>query len=549
MTSAMTNNKYRSVILICMALIIVTTIVFSRVGDHEFLLFDDEDYITQNPHIENGITVSNIAWAFSSVYASNWHPITWLSHMADVQLYGMNPRGHHFTNVIIHSVSTMLLFILLLLLTRSQWKSLFVAALFALHPMHVESVAWVAERKDVLSAFFWFLTLILYSQYVAKRKHIQYLLTLVSFILGLMCKPMLITLPIVMLLIDFWPLNRFNVKELESWQNSIRGYTSTIKSVIIEKIPFFACSLISAFITIYAQKSGGAINNLDEVSLGFRFENAILCYVKYIGNTFWPHHLAAIYPLPRSISILPVILSLIILLSISSVTIWARHKFPYLAVGWYWFLITLIPVIGLVQVGSQSMADRYTYIPLVGLFIMAAWGIPVLAKDINHQQAILASLAGAVIIASAVLTWQQLGYWRDDFSLFRHALQVTTGNYVAHTNLGGALERKGNLDAAISELQEALAINPNYINAHNCLGVSLAQKGSLDAAYKEFKYIIKTHPNDSQAHNNIGNVLSSKGEHDEAIKEYQEALRINPEYSDAYNNLAMELADKRKSLQ
>jgi len=526
-----------------MALVITILAVYMQVGNHEFLSFDDEIYVTNNPHVASGITGKNIIWAFKSVEASNWHPITWLSHMADVELYGMNPRGHHLTNVIIHTVSSLLLLLLLIRITGSLWQSSFVAFLFALHPLHVESVAWVAERKDVLSAFFWFLTLFLYSEYTSKLKLTLYMLSLLTFVLGLMSKPMLVTLPIVMLLMDFWPLDRYRHEEqVQGQQRSVSGFSFT--ALVKEKIPFFACSLLSAVITIYAQNKGGAIRSFDMIPFVLRVENALIAYVKYIFKTFWPQDLAVLYPFPFSIQLWEVFGSLLLLLLVSMATFRVRHRHPYLLVGWFWFLVTVVPVIGLIQVGLQSMADRYTYIPLTGLFIMAAWGVPNLTKGLQHRGGTLSLLAGGVIITSASLTWQQLGYWQNEISLFRHALQITTGNFVAHNNLGVALARKGDLDAAIKEYYEALRLEPNYSDPHNNLGVALARKGDLDGAIREYKKAIQIFPNYTQAHYNLGAALASKGTLDAAIQEFQEALRINPIYTKAHNNLGAVLASK-----
>jgi tetratricopeptide (TPR) repeat protein len=501
-----------------MALIVIVVVVYMQAGNHEFLNFDDNVYVTSNPHVASGITGENIIWAFTSFDESNWHPITWLSHMTDVQFYGMNPRGHHLTNVAIHAISTVILFLLLFRLTGSRWQSSFVAALFALHPLHVESVAWVAERKDVLCAFFWFFTLFLYSEYAAKRKPALYILALFSFVLGLMSKPMLVTLPVVMLMMDYWPLGRFRSKDREEGLCQLSGSGPPLMALVIEKIPFFACSLLSSVATIIAQHSGGAMKSLDAIPFLLRIENALIAYVKYIGKTFWPHDLAVLYPLPLSFPLWQVICSLLVLLLVSAATVWARHRHPYLVVGWFWFLVSLLPVIGLIQVGGQSMADRYSYIPLIGLFIMAAWGVPDLTRGLKHREGILSLLAGTVIITTAALTWQQLGYWRDNFSLYRHTLQVTAGNYVIHNNLGNAFANKWDLDAAIQEFYEALRINPNYSDAHYNLGMAFAIKGNLDAAIQELREALRINPGNAKALFNLGVALDQKRWQDEAKK-------------------------------
>ena len=529
------------VILVCLALVVITLAVYLQAGNHEFLSFDDTQYVTRNPHVSSGINGKNIVWAFTSVDAFNWHPVTWLSHMADAQLYGLNPRGHHVTNVIIHIVSSLLLLLFLLRCTGSLWQSSFVAFLFALHPLHVESVAWVAERKDVLSALFWFLTLFFYSEYVAQQKTGLYLLALFSFIVGLMSKPMLVTLPLVMCLMDYWPLDRYRRDEQEQRPHHRAG---KLLPILKEKIPFLACSLLSMIITLYAQNRGGAVIGLNVISFRLRTENALIAYVNYIIKTLWPSDLAVYYPFPPTISLWHVFGSLFVLLLISAASILARRRYPFFAVGWFWFLVTLVPVIGLVQVGRQSMADRYSYLPQTGLFIMAAWGVPLLINKMRYRKGILALLASTVIIASTALTWQQLGYWRDSISLYRHTLQVTSDNYLIHYNLGVDLAEKGDLDSAIQNYRAALRISPNYSEAHNNLGLALAQKGDLDVAIQEYQVTLRLSPNDVKVHYNLGNVLAQKGNLDAAIREYQIALQIDPGNADAHISLGNALAQK-----
>lgn len=532
-----------SLLLLSVALIVITLAIYWRVGGHEFINYDDNLYLTENPQVAAGLTGANIIWAFTSVHASNWHPITWLSHMADVQFYGMNPRGHHLTNVVIHALSAALLLFLLFRLTSSLWQSFTVAALFALHPLHVESVAWVAERKDVLSAFFWFLTLLCYAEYVTRRKSSLYLLALSSFVLGLMAKPMLVTLPVVMLLLDFWPLNRYSARTLEpSGQRPARGYT--FLALVKEKIPFFACSFLSAVVTIYAQHKGGTISTLEILPVNLRIGNAIISYAQYTLKTFWPHDLAILYPFPASLPLWQILCSLLVLILISVATIRAARNYPYLAVGWFWFLITLLPVIGLIQVGCQSMADRYTYIPIIGLFIMAAWGVPALLQGFQYRKFALALLTSAVIIISAALTWQQIGYWHDDITLFQHALSATSNNFIAHYNLGTDFVKERNLDDAIKEFQATLAIKPDYFKARDNLGAALASKGDLDAAITVYREGLALSPNNFVTHYNLGAALTSKGDLDAAIKEFQAALAINPNYVEAHYSLGITFAAK-----
>jgi tetratricopeptide (TPR) repeat protein len=374
------------------------------------------------------------------------------------------------------------------------------------------------------------------------RKPTLYVLSLFSFMLGLMAKPMLISLPVVMLLMDYWPLSRGYLREHNLGRLQPQKRVSLLTALLKEKIPFFACSLLSAAVTIYAHRAGEAITNFDLVPLGLRIENAVIAYVTYFTKTLWPHDLAILYPYPSSFPLWQVICSFLILVLVSASTIWAGRRHPYLAVGWFWFLVSLVPVIGLVQVGAQSMADRYTYIPLIGLFIMVAWGVPALTKNLQYRKTILALLSAAVIMVSAAITWQQLGYWRDSISIFRHALQVTSNNSLAHNNVGAVLYKKGDVDAAIKEYQAALMISPNFFESHFNLGLALFRKGNMDEAIKEYREALKINPNDVETHYNLGVALGRKGDLDEAIKEYREALKINPNFVLAQRNLGASLS-------
>jgi len=505
-TELFPGNVPRQSAGICLALVVLVFAVYLQVGNHAFLNYDDNLYVTDNPYVAGGITGKSIVWAFTSIEASNWHPLTWLSHMVDVELYDMNPRGHHLTSVAIHAFSSVLLFLLLLRITGTLWQSATVAALFAIHPMHVESVAWVAERKDVLSGFFWFLTLLAYAEYTAKRKRLWYLLTLVSFVLGLMAKPMLVTLPVVMLLMDYWPFGRFGHSG-RSNGNGVPVTRTPLTVLVKEKIPFAACALASSIITVIAQHADGAIKSLQTVPVLLRVENALIAYVSYIGSMAWPDDLAILYPFPPAFPLWQVLGALLVLLVITAATVRARHRSPYLAMGWLWYLVTLVPVIGLVQVGVQSMADRYTYIPSIGLFIMTVWGVSDLVAGLKCRRALLTLLAGAVICAKTAVTWQQVGTWRDNVSLYRQALESTTNNYVIHNNLGSAYATNWNLDAAIREFREALRINPNYGDAHYNLGNALATKGELQGAIGEFREALRINPGDTKAAYNLSVVL------------------------------------------
>lgn len=518
-------------LLIGLVLCAVTLAVYWPVGSHQFLSFDDSVYVTGNPHVANGLSGRNLVWAFMSVDAGNWHPLTWLSHMADIQLFGMHPRGHHLTNLFLHTLSTLFLLLMLVRLTGQRWQSAFVAALFALHPLHVESVAWVAERKDVLSGLFWMLTLYAYAEYARSRKPVYYRLSLCCFVLGLMAKPMLVTLPVVMLLLDFWPLARYETQK-------------SAVALIQEKIPFFVCSLLTTLITIYAQSSGGAIGTLSDFSFVNRAQNALVAYAAYIGKTLWPHSLAVYYPFPSFIPLWQVVGALLLLLALSVTALKTRKDHPYLAVGWLWFIITLLPVIGLIQVGDQAMADRYSYIPQIGLAVMAAWGFSDLIRSRPYRKPITIMLAGALVIASAAITWKQLGYWQNSISLYRHDLRVTAGNNKMYYNLGLALQAEGDLDGAIQNFQDAIRINPFLADSHNNLGAALQVKGYLASAIQEYQTALRINPDYINAHVNLGAVLQIQGDLDGAIREYQQALLIAPSDVDAQYDLGVALQAK-----
>lgn len=526
-------------LLLCLVLVLAILSVYLQVASHPFLAyFDRIDRVTENPHVAGGLTGGNILWAFTSLEACNWHPATWLSHMTVAQFCGMNPAGHHLANVAIHTLGAVLLFLMLLRLTGALWQSFFVAALFGLHPMHVESVAWVAERKDVLSALFWFLSLFFYGEYVrTKPRPALYLLSLASFMLGLMSKAMLVTLPIVLLFLDFWPLDRYRQQALAKHRLS-----AGMLPLITEKIPFFVCSFAVALVTVYAQDRGGALQNFQVRPLELRVDNALVSTVGYLWKTVWPRELAFLYPYPLSLPRGEVIGSLLVLVLVSAGVIRAGRRHPFLALGWCWFLATLVPVIGLLQVGEQSMADRYAYLPGIGLFIMASWGVPELLQGVPHRGALLAVGAGVVIIAATAGTWEQVGYWRDDISLYRHTLEVTRGNYSIMNKLGLALAEKGDSDGAIRQYREALLLRPDDPETLNNLGLALLGRGDPDAAVRQFREALRLNPAQPEPHCNLGYALAGKGDLDQAIREYREALRINPTIASARDNLGVALA-------
>ena len=565
---------------LCLLLGSVVLWTFFPVIDNDFVNYDDGVYVTENIQVQQGLTWEGIGWAFSSSTASNWHPLTWLSHMMDCQLYGLQPWGHHLTSVLLHTANVLLLFVVLtrmmglrrddpqqpydsppwnanktanaaIAATAPQagatWRNLLVAALFGLHPLHVQSVAWVAERKDVLSTLFWLLTLIAYTRYVTSDKwqvtrttsflsrvtcHVSpyYFLALFFFICGLMSKPMLVALPCVLLLLDCWPLERWKHK--------------SIGMLVAEKAPFFLLAVIASVVTFMVQKSGGAVGTVEEVPWFVRMGNALVSYSRYLGKMFWPVNLAVLYPHPGRWPAWVVLLSGLLLLGISVLVVALRRQRPWLPVGWFWFVGTLVPVIGLVQVGEQSMADRYTYVPMIGVLILFAWGIHELTGRWRYRRVVLFTVATAVVLPCILLTRQQIGYWKDSETLFRRAIAVAGSSRTACYKLGVALGKQGHFDEAISQFQAALKLEPNDLNVLYALGMAWNGKGRLDEAIASFQEVLRLKPDYADAHNNLGFVLSRKGRLDEAISQYQEALRLKPDYVNVRNNLGVALGRK-----
>jgi Flp pilus assembly protein TadD len=532
----------------------VTFALFEPVRNHTFLNFDDNVYITDNPPVKSGLTFKGVIWAFTTMHAANWHPLTWLSHMLDGQLYGLDPSGHHLTNLIFHIASALLLFLVLERMTGSLWRSSFVAALFALHPLHVESVAWVTERKDVLSTFFWMLTMWTYVGYVERPRLKRYLLVLLSFTMGLLSKPMLVTLPFVLLLIDYWPLRRFQFPQLKrnprpstSKPNDVVSQKSILLSLLWEKVPFFILSAASSVLTFVAQQRMGAVAPMEIYPFEIRIANALISYVSYIEKMIWPHKLAVFYPHPVTWPLWKVIGSGLLLVCASVLVIRAARKHPYHGVGWFWYLGTLVPVIGLVQVGAQAMADRYTYLPLIGLFIMIAWGVPEQLAGWRYRQIILSLSAGIAILMMMMVTRLQIKHWQNDMTLYEHSLAVTSDNYFAHANLGVALSEQGKTEEAIVHYTEALRISPYNAKIHCHLGVAFAKQGKIQEAIAHYGEALRIDPDYAEAHNNLGVALAGQGKTEEAMAHYAEALRIDPHHSIAHYNLGIALGEQGKT--
>lgn len=529
----------------CGALIVTTALVYAQVLHYEFVSWDDPQYITENPNVVAGLTWHGISWALTSGYAGNWHPLTWMSLMLDRQMYGLRAGGYHVSNLLLHVANALLLFGVLYRTTGALGRSSFVAALFAVHPIHVESVAWVTERKDVLSTFFWMLTLWAYVDHVRQPRRGRYAVVLLCFALGLMAKPMLVTLPLVLLLLDVWPLGRLSLGAGPAGRlgsAAAHDPRSAGLRLVVEKIPLFALAAASSLVTFVVQQRGGSVAALSRLPFTSRMANALVSYVGYIGKTLWPARLAAFYPYPRTIAAWSVLGAALLLAAVSVLVIHAARQRPYLAVGWLWYVVTLLPVIGFVQVGTQSMADRYTYVPLVGIFIMAAWGLHDLFSRWPSRAVVEPALAGLVVVACTVTARAQVQYWQNSFSLWTHAAEVTTDNFVAHNNLGNVFSRQGKFDEAIAEYAEALRVRPEYPEGHNDLGNTLKDHGRLAEAVAEYTQALRLKPDYAEAHNNLGIVLVQQGKPGEAIEQYNEALRLNPEFADAYNGQGLALA-------
>lgn len=499
-------------------LTVVVAAVFGQVLDHDFINYDDPLFVVQNGNINAGISSASVKWSFVTFYESNWIPLTWLSHLLDVQLFGLNPIGHHLTNLLLHIATTLLLCNFLFCTTGYLWRSIAVALLFALHPLHVESVAWVAERKDVLSAFFWMATLSGYRYYVEKPNIGRYVLVVVLFILGLLAKQMLISLPVILLLLDFWPLLRLSAlqeKSCRCWPFTTQQFVR----LVTEKIPLFIVSGIAAIIAYLAQKSGGSLQeNLD---LSTRSVNALFAYSHYLAKTFWPTKLAVLYPyILWKPSLLIVFLTVGILVMVTGVVWHCRKGKPFLLTGWLWYLASLAPVSGFVHIGFHSVADRYTYLPIIGIFIMVVWLLPELLKGYFYKNFLLAILSGVVFIAISVLSWRQLGYWKNSIALFSRTIAVTDNNWIAHNNLGVGFGEQGRVDEAIAQFNEAVRINPKFFNAYFNLGFAHYNNGDFQRARIAFENAIELQPGHSISYKQLGLTYLKLGRGDLALAVY-----------------------------
>jgi len=513
------NNKYSNRIIIF--LIVISCVAFGRIANNDFINFDDTVFIANNHYIQHGFNREIIKWAFSTIYHSYWHPLTWLSITLDWSLFGANAGGHHLVSLLLHIGASIFLFLFLYKTTINIWPSAFAAAFFALHPLRVESVAWAAERKDVLSMFFGMATLYAYSFYTEKFSLPRYFICLVLFVFSLMSKPMMVTIPFVLLLLDYWPLGRWQVLSSSSG-NALK----TADVLIREKIPFFILTIVASIFAVWAQNKVGTVVSMEGLPFLTRATNAVFSYMAYLGKIFWPVNLAVFYPYEYSLPLWKVLISGIILIAITLAVLYFIRKLPFLFVGWFWYLGTLIPVIGLVQVGSQAMADRYTYLPSIGIAIILAWGIPLLFQRAEIRKKILFSLAIVVLCVLAFLTWMQCGYWKNSITLFSQTLRVTKDNYLAHNNLGVALSTEGIIKEAIDNYNEALSIKPNYAEAYNNRGNAYTKLGQYQLATEDLNRAIRIKPNYAEAYNNQGGVYLLQGNNNLGCRYAQKACKM-----------------------
>jgi tetratricopeptide (TPR) repeat protein len=554
---------------VSLALIAAILFVYSPACHYGFLQYDDPVYVSNNVDVAKGLSAQNVRWAFTTGHAASWHPLTWLSHMSDVHFFGMNAEYHHDINILLHILNALLLFWVLQRMTGAWRPSAFVAALFAVHPLHVESVAWIAERKDVLSTLFWMLTLHAYVRYVQSPRVHRYLAVVAAFALGLMSKSMVVTLPFVLLLFDIWPLARVSRASAQTWMR-----------LVLEKVPLFGLAVAASIVTFMAQMKGGTVLHLENFPLRARVANALVSYCAYLKDMLWPGNLAAYYPFESTPGIL-VLGCLIALTAISILVLRSARRYPYLLAGWLFYLVTLAPVIGLIQVGDKSRADRFTYVPLIGIFILAAWGVPQLLGAWRYRRVALTATAGVILCALAFAARNQVENWKDDRTLWEHTLRITGDNYFAHHNLGMALLEQGDLDGASKNYLEALRINRESAETHNALsniflkqgrfnealdeaseaihlkadladahcnrGAAYASMGKIDEAIADFNNALSMNPSCAEVHYNLGLAMAMQGKADEASAWYQRALRLKPEYAEAHNSFGYLLMNRNRN--
>jgi tetratricopeptide (TPR) repeat protein len=553
------SYRYSKEIMVCVALGMIILVCYQPVGDYGFINYDDTIYVTDNEHVQAGLTLEGLIWAFGDMKSSsNWHPVTWISHMLDWQLFRANAGGHHWMNVIFHLINAILLFSLLRLMTGTLWRSACVAALFAVHPLNVESVAWVAERKNLLSMCFGLLTLLFYALYIRKPGWKRYLPVVALYTLGLMAKPMLVTLPFLMLLLDLWPLRRFPV---HTWTGGspqpletapqMQSRPMTLSLLLLEKIPLAAVASVSIALTILAAQTGGALTTFTHYPVTVRLANSLHSYTAYIGKFFWPRDLAVFYPYPGNLALSQTILSGFLIASVTVLVLKQARLRPYLLVGWFWYLGTLVPVIGLVQVGLQGMADRYAYVPMIGLFIMLVWGVVDFIGHSIRSRLLATVLLALLILFGGIFTRDQLRFWEGSRSLFAHAVLVTGQNDIAHSNLAWSLFQAGDREGAAAHYREAIRINPGYPNHYDNLGAVLVHQGRRDEALTEYRKALILNPGHAKALFNMGLTLETLKRWSEADAFYEMLLREDPDHRYALRQrgmLAMKSGNHREAV-
>ena len=531
--------------LLALALAVLAFLPYAQTSSYDFVDYDDTVFVTGNTAVRDGLTTDGLRWALMTFHAGNWMPVTWLSHMLDVTLFGLDPGWHHLVNALVHALSSGLLFLALFRMTGAAGRSAFVAALFGVHPLHVESVAWIAERKDVLSGLFFMLTLLSYERYTRRGGAVRYLLLFLSLALGLLSKSMLVTTPFVLLLLDVWPLGR---TALVLPADGSQAKPVPWGRLVLEKAPLFLLAGAVSAITFVAQQKGGAMGMMERevLPLSDRLANALVSYASYLFKMFWPASLAILYPHPGGALLgAKVAGAAAVLLLILYLTIRQVRQRPYLAMGWFWYLGMLIPVIGIVQVGMQAMADRYTYLPMIGILIMIAWFAgDVVPITVPVRTRLLAAVSGTIILLCLIVSVGQAAHWRDTVTLFQHAVGVSPDNWMAHRMLGNALADKGLADEAIDRYRESIRIQPRNPLAHNNLAVELAKLGKHDEAIEHYREAVRIRPGYAEARNNLGNALAVTGRRSEAIEQYREALRLRPGWKVPRENLEQLLARK-----
>jgi Tfp pilus assembly protein PilF len=544
------QNRWQSY-TVCFLLALAVWAVFGQTLHYEFLNYDDDQWVYKNFATIQGLSLNGLFGAFTQINCDEWYPLTVISHMLDCQIYGLNPGGHHLTNILLHAATAILLFLVLQKMTGALWRSAFVAVVFAIHPLRVESVAWITERKDVLSGLFFMLTLWAYTRYAQKRPQadgrepsdrrwmLDYCLALTFFIFGLLSKSMLVTLPFVLLLLDYWPLRRFAIDDLRF------GDLTLHTSLLWEKIPFLLLAGFSCVPTMLAAK--GQILAASDATLPWRIGNALVSYAIYIGQIFYPIRLAVFYPnLANNLEVWKIIVSALVLLIISAGILAGRTKYPYLLVGWLWYLGMLIPVIGLIQEGPLARADRYTYLPQIGLYLMLAWGMAEFCGRWHHRRAVLGTTVGAILAALLAVAYVQTNYWKDNITLWKHDLACTPDNSITQCYLGVALAEEGKITEAIQYYKRALLLDPNNIDAHNNLGNALVRQGKLTEAVQHYEQALQRKPDSADTHYNLAIALASQGKLNEASQHFERALQLKPHDPEGLNRLGITLAMQGK---